>query len=69
MIGCHKLDWCVMRTITDVRYTVLGEVTLEECQSDGFGDNIELKDGLKNFYPNIDFNSPDYNKMGIKNVL
>lgn len=49
MIGCHKLDWCVIRTITDVRYTVLGEVTLEECQSDGFGDNIELKDGLKNF--------------------
>jgi hypothetical protein len=58
MIGCHYLDWCVMRNITSVRHTILGEVAPFEYEADGFYDQIGLKSGLQQFYPNIDWDSP-----------
>lgn len=58
MIGCHLLDWCVMRKIIDVRHTTLKEVTPEEYQNDGFTDKDILIHKLKQFYPAIGWASP-----------
>ena len=58
LIGCDKLDWCVMRTIISVRHTTISEITKEECKDDGFYDHTQLIETLKGFYPNINWNSP-----------
>jgi hypothetical protein len=58
MLGCHILSWATLRTITSVVYCTMAEVTKEEYQSDGFESRDDLLVGLKEFYPNIRWDSP-----------
>lgn len=53
LIGCHILNWAVVRHITDVRHTTLDRVTEEECKADGCENHQELLDLLKQFYPEL----------------
>lgn len=58
LLGCHELDWATMRNIVDVRHTTLVEVTQEEYQADGFETKSEMLNGLAQFYPDINWESP-----------
>jgi len=57
MLGCHLLNWAVLREIVSVRHTTLGEVTVLEYEADGFETKSELLDGLAKFYPDINWES------------
>lgn len=52
---CHLAPWAVMVDIIDVHHRVLADVTIEECQADGFADLDDLLKGLKRFYPLINY--------------
>lgn len=53
LVGCHILNWAVMRNITQVRYTQIKDLTIEECRDDGAEDCLEMLKILQQFYPNI----------------
>lgn len=58
LIGCHILSWATMRNITRVQHKTLKEVTVEEYEADGFKTRGDMIKGLKEFYPDINFDSP-----------
>ncbi len=58
LIGCNQRDWATMRQIVDVRHCTLVEITAEEYKADGFETKSELLEGLANFYPDINWDSP-----------
>ena len=58
MICCHLVPWAVMADITNVRHCVLSETTEEEYEADGFHSQPDLLRGMKEFYPNMTFDSP-----------
>lgn len=58
IIGCHKVGWAVMADVTEVKHCTLDEVTEEEYQADGFKTKKELLEGLRIFFPNINWDSP-----------
>lgn len=58
MICCHLEPWAVMADITSVRHCALAEVTEEEYEADGFWSHDELLAGLRQYYPNINLDSP-----------
>lgn len=58
MLCCHLEPWAVMADIVNVRHCTLREVTKEEYKADGFENKVELLNGLKKFYPNMNLDSP-----------
>jgi hypothetical protein len=58
LIGCNQIDWATMREITVVKHCTLVEVTPEEYQADGFETKSEMLNGLAQFYPDINWESP-----------
>lgn len=58
IIGCYRASWAVMADITEVRHCTLGEVTKEEYLADGFETQKDLLEGLRQFFPNLDMDSP-----------
>ncbi len=58
LVCCHLEPWAVMVDITGVRYCTLSEVTKEEYNADGFRTQEDLLNGMRKFYPKIDYTSP-----------
>jgi hypothetical protein len=58
LIGCHLLNWIVVREIIEVRHTTVGQVINEECMDDSFGASLNLLVGLQKYYPNLTMDSP-----------
>lgn len=58
MLCCHLVPWAVIAKITEVKHCILREVTQEEWEADGFIDQEDMLDGLRKFYPKIDWESP-----------
>lgn len=58
MICCQIEPWCVTADIVEVRHCTLREVTPEELEADGFLDHDDMLEGMRRFYPNLDWNSP-----------
>jgi len=58
MLCCEKDPWCVMADIVEVRHCTLAEVTPEELEADGFGDHEDMWEGMRRFYPGLDWDSP-----------
>lgn len=58
LIACHIEPWAVMADITSVRHCTLREVTKEEYKADGFNSKVELLNGMRKFYPNMNLDSP-----------
>jgi hypothetical protein len=56
-LGCHLLNWCVLADITEVRYCPLEEITEEEARDDGFSSPEEMLEGMRNYYPDINYQS------------
>ncbi len=56
---CDPEDsWVVGVTFTQVIHKILGEVTQEEWEADGFTSQENLLSGMRHYYPNIEFSSP-----------
>lgn len=55
---CHIVPWAVMAEITEVRHTLLKDVTREEWKDDGFESRQELLRGLQRYYSKIGWESP-----------
>lgn len=58
VIACHLDPWAVMVDITDVKHCTLADITPEEWESDGFTSQQNLLEGMRQFYPNLTFESP-----------
>ena len=58
MLGCHILNWAIIRKIISVEHQLLADVTEQEYKDDGFNTLFELADGLRKYYPDISLNSP-----------
>ncbi len=58
LLGCHKLNWATMRTITSVRHTTLEKVTEKEWLDDGYKSQDDMYNGLRKFYHNLEYSSP-----------
>ncbi len=58
MIGCHILDWATMREIIHVRHTYVSSVTVREFTDDGFKSYNDMLVSLREFYPDLQFDSP-----------
>ena len=58
MLCCHLDPWVVMADITSVKYCNVSEVTTEELKADGFTSKRNLLEGLRNFYPSLNWDSP-----------
>lgn len=57
LIGDPKDNWCVYKTITDVRHTTLEEVTPEEWGIEGFKATKETLKNLRRFFSGIKLDS------------
>lgn len=57
MLCCQIDPWCVMADITKVRHCLLREVTEDECRAGGFSSREEFLTGMRQFYPEIKWNS------------
>jgi hypothetical protein len=57
MIGCHVLNWCIMRTITDVHHCFLKDLPVKYMQDNGYKNLNETIDQLGKIYPGINGNS------------
>ena len=57
LIGDPKDNWCVYKTITDVKYTTLEEVTPEEWGIEGFQATKETLKNLRKFFSGIKLDS------------
>lgn len=53
LIGCPKQNWCIFRTIVNVKYKKLGEITPEEWGIEGFVATNETLRNLRKFFPGI----------------
>jgi len=58
MIGCHILDWAVLREIVSVRHANVSSVTVQEFTDDGFKSYNDMLESLRRFYPDLQFDSP-----------
>tara|TARA_Y100000310_G_scaffold213611_1_gene214555 strand:+ start:1571 stop:1939 length:369 start_codon:yes stop_codon:yes gene_type:complete len=56
-ITCHIEPWCVAADITNVRHTKLKELTIEECEAEGYSNWNEAVRDLRKYYPKIDLES------------
>jgi hypothetical protein len=57
MLCCPKTSWCAERNVVDVEHTDLRNISDYVAQEDGFKDNLELKNKLKEYYSNVDDDS------------
>lgn len=57
LIGCHVLNWCVMRTITDVHRCFLKDLPVKYMQENGYANLSEAITQLDKIYPGINGNS------------
>lgn len=58
MLCNTELCFCVEADVVSVRHCTLGEVTDEELQADGFRDRDDLLAGMRQYYPQLTFESP-----------
>ena len=58
LLGCHILNWAVMREIISVRHTTIREVKKEEYFLDDFRSREDMLDGLRKYYPDLTMDSP-----------
>lgn len=58
MICCHLEPWAVQVDVTEVFHRKLDEVSFIEWEADGFTSQRDLLDGLRQYYPTIDLDSP-----------
>lgn len=58
LLGCHYANWATLANITEVRHLILKQATQEELNDDGYENLEHAIEGLKQFYPDIDENSP-----------
>jgi hypothetical protein len=57
LIGCHKANWAILATCTEVRHTRMNEITSREAHDDGFDTVEDLFRKLREFYPNLEWDS------------
>ena len=53
LIGCPTVPWSSVKRITNVRHTILKEITPEEYKLDGFNSFDEMISGLSEFYSDL----------------
>ena len=58
MLCCQIEPWCVMADIVEVRHCTLAAVTYTEMAADSFPTYVELLEGMRRFYPDMDLDSP-----------
>ena len=58
LIGCHILNWAVLKTIITVQHKQFKDITIEEKMREGFANPAECLPKLKQYYPNMGENSP-----------
>ena len=57
ILCCHLLGWATMREITKVQHKTLADIMQLEWEADGFSSQLDMEARLREFYPNIHFNS------------
>ena len=57
LIGCHKTNWCVLATCTEVRYCKMSTITVQEVIDEGFDTLYELFKHLQQYYPVLDWDT------------
>lgn len=57
MICCPIEPFCVQAEITDVRHCRLNEVTEREYAADGYESQKDMRNNLRKYYPEMDYNS------------
>jgi len=58
MIGCHVANWAVLADVSEVRHCRAAELTMGECESDGFDCLEAAIAGLQKYYPHLTKDSP-----------
>lgn len=60
MIGCHILNWCVMKTIIDVQHVLLNNepTTVQLYKKNGYGSFGDAYNELKKYYPDLQVDGP-----------
>lgn len=58
MLCCHLVPWAVMVDVVSVDHKMISQLDHQEVLDDGFKTRIELLDGLRQFYPGLDVESP-----------
>jgi hypothetical protein len=58
VLCCQIEPWAVMADITDVKHCTLAEVTEEEMRADSFEDRADMIEGMRVYYPSLNWDSP-----------
>lgn len=58
VLCCPIEPWCVGAEIDSIRYTRTKKVTKNEYNKMGYASHKDMVEDLKNFYPNINLESP-----------
>lgn len=58
MLCCHLKIWAVMAEVTEVRHTIVRNVTEQEYNDSGYHHLAEMLADLKRFYPQLTIDSP-----------
>lgn len=58
MIACHVEPWAVQADIVSVEHCKVAGVTMEQWEADGFSCHADLLHGLRQFYPDLQWDSP-----------
>jgi hypothetical protein len=53
ILCCPKTSWCTERKITNVEHIDLKNISDLVAQEDGFKDNLELQNKLKEYYSDV----------------
>lgn len=57
MIGCHILNWCVLKKIIDVQHFLLKDVPLDCLKKLKYTNTLDIFNTLHKFYPSITVDS------------
>jgi len=58
ILACPDIHWSMNSEVVSVKHTTLDEITDEEYTEDGFVSRADMFEGLKNYYPDLELNSP-----------
>jgi len=58
LIGCHILNWCVMRNVTHVRHLPMRNIFDDELSDSGYTNSDEMLNDLQSYYPDMGWDSP-----------
>ena len=57
LIGCHVLNWCVLKQIIDVQHFLLKDVPHDALKKLGYANAQAAQKDLQNYYPTITINA------------